>query len=123
MPLVSIESSVALPAHERATVLATLVATVERTLAVQPPTQVRVRLTDVDASTVAVGDAIGDPWVVAFVHMLEGRPEAAVAAFMSEFAETIARAYGVDVKHVRVLVSTYPKVYWGIGSQSAAALR
>ncbi len=126
MPLVTVESSVALPPSERAAVLATFVATLERTLAVKPPTQVRVRLADIDATTVAVGDAIGDPhapWVVAFVHMLEGRPQTVVAGFMAEFAETIAQAYRVDVKHVRVLVTNYPKVFWGIGSQSAAALR
>ena len=125
MPIITIESSVAPPAGRRAEILATLVATVERCLDVQPPTEVRLRLVDVDPANAVVGSAPADaakPWLVANAQVMLGRPESVVTGFMATFAATIASCYGVEQRHVRVLVQGYEKQFWGIGGKTAAAL-
>ena len=125
MPIITIESSVPPPAGRRAEILATLVATVERCLDVQPPTEVRLRLVDVDPASAVVGRVPVDgakPWVVADARVILGRPDAVLTDFMATFADAIAACYGVDQRHVRVLVHGYDKQFWGIGSKTAAAL-
>jgi phenylpyruvate tautomerase PptA (4-oxalocrotonate tautomerase family) len=125
VPIITIESSVAPPAGRRAEVLATLVATVERCLDVQPPTEVRLRLIDVDPASAVVGGRPVDaakPWIVANAQVIVGRPDGVMTDFMATFAETIASCYGVDQRHVRVLVHGYEKQFWGIGGTTAAAL-
>jgi phenylpyruvate tautomerase PptA (4-oxalocrotonate tautomerase family) len=123
MPIVTIESSVVLAQAERASALRALVTSVDRLLAIAPPTQLRLRIVDVPADSYAIGDgAVADePWVVAFVHVLAGREPAQLTTFMTEFSETIAGVFGVDVAKVRVLVHHYAKHDWQIGQRSAAA--
>jgi phenylpyruvate tautomerase PptA (4-oxalocrotonate tautomerase family) len=124
LPIITIESSVALPAEERTSALRALVTSVDRLLAIAPPTQLRLRIVDVPRESFAVGSVVGsddEPWVVAYVHVLAGRAEAQLTAFMNEFSESIAAAFGVDLAKVRVLVHHYAKHDWQIGQRSAAA--
>lgn len=124
MPVVVVESSVAAP-RPNAELIATLVSAVEELLAVTPPTQVRLRLVHVDPGMMAVGSKIGDPgepWLVVWCSILEGRPEERVTRFITEFAGVVAAAYGVEARVVRVLVNEYAKMHWGIGQKTAAAL-
>jgi phenylpyruvate tautomerase PptA (4-oxalocrotonate tautomerase family) len=124
MPIITVECSEVL-VRSRGESLRALLDVAERELKVESPTQVRMRLVAVDSESMAVGRPADDgpPWAVVWVNVLPGRPESVVTAFMSAFADAVAQAYGIDVKHVRVLVQEYPKTFWGIGSQSAAALR
>jgi phenylpyruvate tautomerase PptA (4-oxalocrotonate tautomerase family) len=125
MPIITIESSVPLADHERGTALRTLVAAANDMLAITPPTQLRLRIADVDVETIAVGDVTAsndEPWIVAFCNVLAGRSDAQIEAFLSDFAATIASVFRIDVAKVRILVQTYPKQAWGIGRRSAAAV-
>jgi phenylpyruvate tautomerase PptA (4-oxalocrotonate tautomerase family) len=124
MPIVTLETSVMLSGDERTAALRTLVASAKLLLAIAPPTELRLRLVDVPPGTWAVGEAIGDasdPWVVAYVDVLAGRPDDQLADFMTEFAAVIADVLHVDVAKVRILVQNFPKPYWQIGRRSAAA--
>ncbi len=124
MPIITIESSVQLAPERRATALRTLVETVNDLLSIAPPTQLRLRIADVPLATMAIGTMTStsdEPWIVAYAHVLAGRPDAQIERFMSEFAEAISDLFAVDVSHVRVLVQAYEKQYWQIGRRSAAA--
>ncbi len=124
MPIITIESSVRLPPEQRRHALGSLVATVNELLAIVPPTQLRLRIVHVPAETMAIGDAIasGDqPWIVAFAHVLAGRPAEQIAHFMSAFADALAEVFGVDAAAVRVLVQPIATDHWQIGRRSAAA--
>jgi phenylpyruvate tautomerase PptA (4-oxalocrotonate tautomerase family) len=72
----------------------------------------------------AIGATIAsdeEPWIVASVHVLEGRAPEQLATFMNEFVEALAGVFGVDASKVRVLVHHYAKHDWQIGRRSAAA--
>jgi phenylpyruvate tautomerase PptA (4-oxalocrotonate tautomerase family) len=124
MPIVRVESSIAVPDNRREAVLRDIAACIVRHLDVHPR-QVRARLEHVPPETALVGETLADagsPWLVAWVAILEGRPESKRIAFIDDFAGTLASAYGVADGSVRVLVQEYPKVHWSIGRQTAAAL-
>ncbi len=123
MPIITIESSVPLPPERRPAVLRALVELANDRLAIVPPTQLRLRIVDVPLESIAVGDAIasaGEPWLVAFAHVLDGRPEEQLATFMRDFAGALGDAFGVDAAKVRVLVQPVAKEHWQIGRRSAA---
>jgi len=124
MPIVRIESSVALPPQTpRAEALASVAACIVRRLDVKP-VQVRVAFVDLDPSAVLVAGQQGagaPPWIVAWASILEGRPEAQRAAFVADLLEVLAQCYGVDESVVRVLVTDFPSVHWGIGRATATA--
>jgi 4-oxalocrotonate tautomerase len=89
------------------------------------PRQVRARLEHVDPGAALVGETGADaasPWLVAWVSILEGRPESKRIAFIDDLAGVLAEGYGAAESAVRVLVQEYPKVHWSIGRQTAAAL-
>ncbi len=124
MPIITIESSVRLPPEQRRHALASLLETANELLAIVPPTQLRLRIVDVPVETMAIGSAIasaGEPWLVAFVHVLAGRPAEQIARFMDAFADALAGLFGVDAAAVRVLVQPVAKEHWQIGRRSAAA--
>jgi phenylpyruvate tautomerase PptA (4-oxalocrotonate tautomerase family) len=124
MPIITVETSVILGGDERIAALRTLVASAKLLLAIAPPTELRLRLVDVPAGSYAVGETIADskdPWIVAYVDVLAGRPDDQLADFMTEFAAVIGDVLHVDVAKVRILVQNIPKQYWQIGRRSAAA--
>ncbi len=124
MPLVRIESSIPLPAQTPvADALNAVADVIVRKLAVKP-VQVRVAFTPVDPALVMVAGKHGaemPPYIVAWASILEGRSEEARAAFVSEMLAVVARCYGVDESVVRVLVTDFPSVHWGIGRAAATA--
>ena len=125
MPIITIESSVHLPADRRSAALRTLVEAVNDLLAIAPPTQLRLRIVDVPVELTAIGDLSTSndvSWIVAFAHVLEGRPDEQIASFIADFAGTLGSVFGVDVANVRVLVQHYAKQNWGIGRRTAAAM-
>lgn len=122
MPLITVETSI--PASDRAAALATLMAVAERALEIKPPTQVRLRIIDIDPSTALVAHDVadaGNPWLIAHASLLDGRPDAQIERFITEFADAVAACFGADVKHVRVLIQKYSGTTWSIGNRSAAA--
>ncbi len=124
MPIVCVESTIALPNDRRADLLQAISACIVRHLDVHPR-QVRARLEHVDPSATLVGETVGDPaspWLVAWVSILEGRTEAKRVAFIDDLAGIVALGYNAPESTVRVLVQEYPKVHWSIGRQTAAAL-
>ena len=124
MPIVRVESTIALAAEKRADVLQAISACIVRHLDVHPR-QVRARLEHVEPGAALVGETVGDPaspWLVAWVSILEGRTEAKRVAFIDDLAGIVALAYNAPESTVRVLVQEYPKVHWSIGRQTAAAL-
>jgi len=122
MPIVRIESSIALPPQTpRADALAAVADCIVRRLDVKP-VQVRVAFVDVDPESVMVAGKLGaaaPPWIVAWASILEGRPEAQRAAFVAELLTVLATSYGVDESVVRVLVQDFPSVHWGMGRSAA----
>lgn len=124
MPIVRIESSIPLPAHTPvAAALGAIADVIVRKLGVKP-VQARVALTPVDAASVMVAGSFGaeaPPYIVAWASILEGRSEEQRAAFVGEMLTVVARCYGVDESVVRVLVTDFPSVHWGIGRASATA--
>lgn len=124
MPIVRIESSIALPPQtSRAEALAAVAGCICRRLDVKP-VQVRVAFIDLDPDTVMVAGQTGaaaPPWIVAWASILEGRPEDVRGAFVSDLLAVLATCYRVDESVVRVLVQTYPSVHWGIGRATATA--
>jgi 4-oxalocrotonate tautomerase len=124
VPIVRIESSLPLAASARPAALTILAASVERGLNVKPPSEVRLRLIDVDPSTEIIynGSTVTNkPWVVANAQILPGRTPEVIEAFIRTFSDDIALTFGVDRTHVRVLVDVVAKEHWGIGGRSAAA--
>lgn len=123
MPIVRVESSIALPPQtSRAQALAAVADCIVRRLDVKP-VQVRVALVDLDPASVMVAGATGaapPPWIVAWASILEGRPETQRAAFVAELLEVLANCYRVDENVVRVLLQDFPSVHWGIGRASAS---
>jgi 4-oxalocrotonate tautomerase family enzyme len=124
MPIVRIESSVPLPARTtRHAALTAIADCIVRRLDVKT-VQVRVVLTTLDAADVLVAGQTGadaPPYIVAWVSMLDGRPEEKRAAFVAEFLTVLAEVYGVDEHVVRVLIAEVPSVHWGIGRAPAIA--
>ncbi len=122
MPIVRVESSIALPSEtSRTEALAAVADCIVRRLDVKP-VQVRVALVDLDPAAVMVAGKTGidaPPWIVAWASILEGRPEAQRAAFVAELLEILARCYRVDESVVRVLLQDFPSVHWGIGRAAA----
>ncbi len=124
MPIVRVESSLPLTIEQKHHVLRGIADCVVRHLEVHPR-QVRAKLEHVDPGSALVGETIADgssPWLVAWVSILEGRPEAKRVAFIDDLAGVLAEGYGAAESAVRVLVQEYPKVHWSIGRQTAAAL-
>jgi len=124
VPIITVESSVHLPQSERSGALATLVASANELLAIAPPTQLRLRIADVAAGSFAIGALRGvdvEPWIVAYVDVLDGRRADQLTDFMNEFAAVLASVFAVDPAIVRVLIRQYAKQHWQIGRRSAAA--
>jgi len=124
MPLVRIESSIPLPPQTpRAEAFDAILACITRGLGVKP-VQVRLAFDALDPADVLVAGQTGagaPPWLVAWVSILEGRPEAQRAAFVAELLALLAQLYAVDESIIRVLVTDFPSVHWGIGRAQAAA--
>jgi phenylpyruvate tautomerase PptA (4-oxalocrotonate tautomerase family) len=124
LPIVRIESSIPLPAQTPvADALSAVADVIVRMLDVKP-VQVRVAFTPLDAAGVMVAGKHGagmPPYIVAWASILEGRPEEQRAAFVSEMLAVVARCYRVDESVVRVLVTDFPSVHWGIGRATATA--
>jgi 4-oxalocrotonate tautomerase len=124
MPIVRIESSIPLPAQTpRADALSAIADCIVRRLDVKP-VQVRVTITDIDAGSVLVAGKLGadaPPYIVAWASILAGRPEEKRAAFIADLLEVLAQLYRVDESVVRVLISDFPSVHWGIGRATATA--
>jgi phenylpyruvate tautomerase PptA (4-oxalocrotonate tautomerase family) len=122
VPIVRIESSIPLPPPaQRGDALASLAECVVRCLDVRPD-QVRLALLDLELLAVAVAGEYGfgtTPWVVAWVAVLDGRPQAAYASLIEELSALLARLYRVDLHVVRVLIAEYPAAQWGIGGVPA----
>lgn len=122
MPIVRIESSIPLPAQTPvADALRAVADVIVRKLDVKP-VQARVAFTRLDGASVMVAGTYGadmPPYIVAWASVLEGRPEAQRAAFVSEMLTVVARCFGVDESVVRVLVTDFPSVHWGIGRATA----
>ena len=107
----------------RADALAAVGDCVVRTLDVKP-VQARVTFADLDPADVMVAGQLGadaPPYIVAWASILEGRPEEKRAAFVADLLAVVARCYGVDESVVRVLVTDFPSVHWGIGRATASA--
>jgi phenylpyruvate tautomerase PptA (4-oxalocrotonate tautomerase family) len=124
VPIVRVECSLPLPEARRQEVLHAIAACVVRHLEVHPR-QVRARLDHVEPGAALVGETAADaasPWLVAWVSILEGRPESKRVAFIDDLAGVLAAGYGASESAVRILVQEYPKVHWSIGRQTAAAL-
>jgi phenylpyruvate tautomerase PptA (4-oxalocrotonate tautomerase family) len=124
MPIVRIESSIPLPAQtSRADALTAIADCIVRRLDVKP-VQVRVTITGIDAGGVFVAGKIGadaPPYIVGWASILEGRPEDKRGAFVADLLEVLAGIYRVDESVVRVLVTDFPSVHWGIGRATATA--
>ena len=124
MPIVRIESSIPLPAHtSRAVALSAIADCIVRRLEVKP-VQVRVTLTELDADSVLVAGKSGAdaaPYIVGWASILEGRPEEKRAAFVADLLAVLADMYRVDESVVRVLITEFPSVHWGIGRATASA--
>jgi 4-oxalocrotonate tautomerase len=124
MPNVRIESSIALPSGTpRTEALAAVADCIVRRLDVKP-VQVRIALIALDVADVMVAGQHGadaPPYIVAWASLLEGRSEEKRAAFVAELLEVLARVYGVDESVVRVMVTEFPSVHWGIGRAPATA--
>jgi phenylpyruvate tautomerase PptA (4-oxalocrotonate tautomerase family) len=122
MPIVRVESSVPL-ATPRAAALAAIGECIVRNLDVKP-VQIRATITGLDPASVMVSGKTGadaPPYIVAWASILEGRPEEKRVAFVSDMLTVVANIYGVDESVVRVLVSDFPSVHWGIGRATATA--
>ena len=94
---------------------------ITRALGVKP-VQVRVAFDELDPAKVMVAGKTGadaSPWLVAWASILEGRPEEQRAAFVAEFLELLAKLYAVDESVVRVLITDFPSVHWGMGRATA----
>jgi phenylpyruvate tautomerase PptA (4-oxalocrotonate tautomerase family) len=124
MPIVRVESSISLPSGTpRAEALGAIADCIVRKLEVKP-VQVRVAFVDLDASDVIVAGKHGadaPPYIVAWASILEGRPEEKRVAFVADMLTVVARCYGVDESVVRVLVTDFSSVHWGIGRAPATA--
>jgi 4-oxalocrotonate tautomerase family enzyme len=124
MPIVRIESSIALPSGTpQADALNAVADCIVRRLEVKP-VQVRVAFIDVPPADVIVAGGHGagaPPYIVAWASILEGRTEEKRAAFVAELLEVLARIFSVDESVVRVLVQEFPSVHWGIGRAPATA--
>jgi phenylpyruvate tautomerase PptA (4-oxalocrotonate tautomerase family) len=124
MPIVRIESSIPLPAAtSRADALAAVAGCIVRNLEVKP-VQARVAFVDLDPASVMVAGKTGadmPPYIVAWASILEGRPEEKRVAFVADMLTVVARCYGVDESVVRVLVTDFSSVHWGIGRAPATA--
>jgi 4-oxalocrotonate tautomerase family enzyme len=124
MPIVRIESSIPLPpATTHRAALEAIGDCIVRTLEVKP-VQARVTMSTLDPETVLVAGLHGKdapPYIVAWASILEGRPEEKRTAFVAEMLAVVARCYGVDASVVRVLVTEFPSVHWGIGRATAIA--
>jgi phenylpyruvate tautomerase PptA (4-oxalocrotonate tautomerase family) len=124
MPIVRIESSIALPPQtSHAEALAAVAECIVRDLEVAP-VQVRVAFVDLDPQAVMVAGKTGGtqpPWIVAWASILAGRTEAKRAAFIADLLEALARCYAVDESVCRVLLQEYPSVHWGLGRATATA--
>jgi 4-oxalocrotonate tautomerase len=124
MPIVRIESSIPLPpstTHRAA--LEAIGDCIVQKLEVKP-VQARVVISTIDPEMVLVAGLHGkdaSPYIVAWASILEGRPEEKRAAFVAEMLAVTARCYGVDESVVRVLVTEFPSVHWGIGRATATA--
>lgn len=124
MPIVRIESSLPLAASARPAALLILAASVERGLNVKPPSEVRLRLVDVEPATEIIynGSTVtSKPWVVANAQILPGRTPDVIEGFIASFSDDLALTFGVERTHVRVLIEIVPKELWGIAGRSAAA--
>lgn len=124
MPIVRIESSIPLPpSTSHRVALDAIGDCIVRTLEVKP-VQVRVVVATIDAESVLVAGKQGPdapPYIVAWASILEGRPEEKRVAFVAEMLTVVAQCYGVDESVVRVLVTDFPSVHWGIGRAAATA--
>lgn len=124
MPIVRIESSIALPPQtSRAQALAAVADCIVRDLEVAP-VQVRVAFVDLDPAAVMVAGKAGGtqpPWIVAWASILAGRTEAKRATFIADLLEVLAACYAVDASVCRVLLQEYPSVHWGMGRATATA--
>lgn len=124
MPIVRIESSIPLPAAtSQADALAAVADCIVRNLEVKP-VQARVAFVGLDPAAVMVAGKTGadmPPYIVAWASILEGRPEEKRVAFVADMLAVVARCYGVDESVVRVLVTDFSSVHWGIGRASATA--
>jgi 4-oxalocrotonate tautomerase family enzyme len=122
MPIVRIESSIALPSQTpRAQAFDAVLECITRDLGVKP-VQVRVAFDDVDPAQVMVAGKTGDaapPWLIAWVSILEGRPEAQRATFVANLLALLAKLYAVDESAIRVLITDFPSVHWGMGRATA----
>jgi 4-oxalocrotonate tautomerase len=49
------------------------------------------------------------------VHILEGRSDEQIKAFISSLTESTVKTLGVKAEQVRVIVSEVPKKRWGVG--------
>lgn len=127
MPIVRVESSLALPpGTSRRAALDELAACVVAGLNVKPPLEARIALVDLSPDAVHVAGTSGAgsaPWLVAHCSLIAGRDEATVKAFMTSMLMTLARVYATDVRHARVLIQDYPSAYWGNGRALAMAER
>jgi 4-oxalocrotonate tautomerase family enzyme len=113
-----------LAASARPAALVILAASVERGLNVKPPSEVRLRLIDVDPSTAVIynGSTVTNkPWVVANAQILPGRTPEVIEGFIAAFSDDLALTFGVERTHVRVLIEVVAKELWGIAGKSVAA--
>ena len=124
MPIVRVESSIPHPPGvTRADALTAVGDCIVRNLEVKP-VQARVTFADLDPADVMVAGKLGadsPPYIVAWASILEGRPEEKRVAFVADMLAVVARCYGVDESVVRVLVTDFPSVHWGIGRAAATA--
>ena len=122
MPIVRIESSIPLPPQtSRPAAFDAILECITRGLGVKP-VQVRVAFDELDPAKVLVAGKTGSDapaWLVAWTYILEGRPEEQRAAFVAEFLELLAKLYAVDESVVRVLITDFPSVHWGMGRATA----
>ena len=127
MPIVRVESSLPLPSGTTPqAALDELAACIVAGLDVKPPSQARVALVELPPEAIHVAGTSGTaaaPWLVAHCSILAGRDEARVRAFVASMLATLARVYGTEERHARVLIQEYPTVFWGIGRATAAAER
>jgi 4-oxalocrotonate tautomerase len=124
MPIVCVESSIALAPEQRGKLLHAIADCIVRHLDVHPR-QVRARLEYIEPGAAIVGETLAEaasPWLVAWVSILEGRSESKRVGFIDDLAGVLALGYNAPESAVRVLVQEYPKVHWSIGRQTAAAL-
>src|SRR5579875_398061 len=62
------------------------------------------------------------PFVVAHIAILEGRDDAKKTRLVAEMTRVLASELNVAESDIRVFIVEYPKVHWGIGGQTAAAV-